>query len=344
MNQLDEAKIIAGWAESAHKLMSEHGVTLLPENYAVWFDYARGSNKKLKSEIDKLISENKPFTHELNKRLYHEHVVKDVDSKLVVEASARVQTIMANVLKAVESSNSDTATYNSELSAFTDELENSDQGEFKAMVSKIVEKTNELREKGEVLNKKLENSRMEVEMLKSNLEEVSHQVSLDGLTGIANRKGFDETLLSHIRDSKENGKNLCMLMIDVDNFKKFNDTYGHLLGDQVLRIVSQCLKEAVKGKDFVARFGGEEFAVLLPDTPLRGGEIVAELIRKTIASRELKRKDTGESYGSVTVSIGVSLLRPRYDKPEDLIDRADKALYLSKKNGRNRVTAETQPA
>ncbi len=344
MNLEDEAKIIGAWADNALKLMHEHKVTQLPENYAVWFEYIRGGNKKLKNEIDKLLSDKKPFTHELNRHLYHDHIIKDVDSKMVVEASARVQNIMATVLKAVQSSNQDTADYNSELSAFSSELESSGvigEGEFKAIIAKIVEKTNDLREKGEILNKKLETSRKEVELLKTNLEEVSLQVSLDGLTGIANRKSFDETLKTHIRDSKDNSKSLCMLMIDVDNFKKFNDNYGHLLGDQVLRIVAQCMKEAVKGKDFVARFGGEEFAVLLPETPLRGAEIVAELIRKTIAGRELKRKDTGESYGSVTVSIGVSLLRPRYDAPDDLIERADKALYLSKKNGRNRVTAES---
>ena len=341
MNIDQEANIISAWSDNALKLMQQQQVARLPENYAVWFEYIRGGNKKLKEAIDKLLADKKEFTHEVNLDLYNSHIVKDIDSKLVVEASARVQHIMANVLKAVESSNTDTANYNIELSTFSSELENTEEGEFKSIVSKIVDRTNELREKGESLNKKLETSRLEVEHLKTNLEEVSLQVSLDGLTGIANRKGFDETLKNQLRDSKENNKSLCLLMVDVDNFKKFNDTYGHLLGDQVLRIVAQALKETVKGKDFVARFGGEEFAVLLPDTPLRGAEIVSELIRKTIASRELKRKDTGESYGSVTVSVGVSLLRPRYDTPDDMIERADKALYLSKKNGRNRVTIES---
>ena len=337
-----EDKIIATWAESSLKLMDQHHITRLPENYAVWFEYVRGGNKKLKAEIDKLLAEHKPITHEINRQLYHNHIVKDLDSRIIVEASTRVQHIMANVLKTVEASNSSTSSYNSELANFSDQLEkdNLNEEDFRAAIGKIVERTKELQDKGEELKEKLNASRHEVELLRGNLEEVSMQVSLDGLTGIANRKGFDEMLITHLRDSKENGKSLCLLMIDVDHFKKFNDTYGHLMGDQVLRIVAQSMKEVIKGKDFIARFGGEEFAVLLPDTPLRGAEIVAESIRKAIASRELKRKDTGESYGTVTVSIGISVLKPRYDKSDDLIERADKALYLSKKNGRNRVTSD----
>lgn len=343
MTPEEEKRIIASWSENALRLMDHNNISHLPENYSVWFEYARGGNKKLKEAIDKTLKEGKGFTHEMNRQLYFSHIVKDLDSRTVVEASNRVQSIMANVLKVVESSSDSTTNYNSELEGFSRQLEDNgilSEGDLKGVISQIVERTKELREKGENLNKKLDESRKEVEMLKNNLEEVSVQVNLDSLTGIANRKAFDEAILSHMRDAKESGKSLCLLMIDVDHFRNFNNLHGHLLGDQVLRIVAQSMKDVIRGKDFVAKYGGEEFAVLLPDTPLRGAEIVAENIRKTIASKELKRKDTGESYGTVTVSAGVALLRPRYDKSEDLIARADKALYNSKKNGRNMVSTE----
>ena len=130
-------------------------------------------------------------------------------------------------------------------------------------------------------------------------------------------------------------------MLDVDHFKRFNDTYGHLLGDKVLKLIGRVLKASVKGKDLAARFGGEEFAILLPDTPLSGALSLAESIRKAIEKSKIKRMDTGEAIGNITISIGAA----RYHSGESinsLIDRSDAALYLSKKQGRNRVTSEEQ--
>ncbi|MEQ1790285.1 MAG: GGDEF domain-containing protein [Rickettsiales bacterium] len=129
-------------------------------------------------------------------------------------------------------------------------------------------------------------------------------------------------------------------MIDVDNFKMFNDKFGHLLGDEVLKIVARTLTDTLKGRDVVARFGGEEFVVFLPETPIEGAMRVAEMIRAGIAGKGLKRKDTGETFGSITVSLGVSRFRHDDDTLLTLIKRADEALYSSKNNGRNQVTKE----
>lgn len=338
MDAAEEKKLIASWGANAVKLMTQNNVSMLPENYFIWFEYVRGSNKKLKEAIDKNIAEKKTFTHDFSRNLYTNFILKDADSKLVMETGSKIQDIMAQVLKSIEASSGDTASYNKELDGFTKELNISANGDVKQVISNLVSKTLDLKKKGEKLQKSLDESKQEVQTLKVNLEEVSAQASMDGLTGISNRKTFDDRLKTMTEEAKREQRQLCLLMIDVDHFKKFNDTYGHLLGDQVLKIVALAIKEVVKGRDIVARYGGEEFAVILPDTPIKGGEIVGETIRKTISSKELKRKDTGESYGQITVSIGVTLFNPAYDKPEDMIARADKALYTSKKNGRNLVT------
>jgi diguanylate cyclase len=124
-----------------------------------------------------------------------------------------------------------------------------------------------------------------------------------------------------------------MLMFDIDHFKSFNDSYGHLTGDQVLRLVGMSLKQTIKGQDITARYGGEEFAVVLPNTALRQALTVADHIRRAVMAKELKKKSTGEILGRVTISVGVSTL----------IERADACLYAAKRNGRNRVVCEADP-
>ncbi len=132
-------------------------------------------------------------------------------------------------------------------------------------------------------------------------------------------------------------------MFDIDHFKSFNDSYGHLTGDQVLRLVGISLKHTIKGQDITARYGGEEFAVILPNTALRQALTVADHIRRAVMAKELKKKSTGEILGRVTISAGVSMLRPG-DDTDALIERADACLYIAKRSGRNQVICESDPA
>ena len=131
-------------------------------------------------------------------------------------------------------------------------------------------------------------------------------------------------------------------MTDIDHFKTFNDTWGHLTGDQVLRLVAMSMKQNVKGQDIAARYGGEEFAVILPNTVLRSGLTVADHIRRAVMSKELMKRSTGQNLGRVTISLGVATAR-KGDTAQSLIARADACLYAAKRNGRNRVICETDP-
>ena len=139
-----------------------------------------------------------------------------------------------------------------------------------------------------------------------------------------------------MQSAQEQNLSTCLLLADIDHFKKFNDTHGHLVGDKVLRFVASTMKHCIKGKDTAARFGGEEFAVILPNTDLAGAQSAAEQIRSEISSGTLINKSRGESYGSITISIGIAKLNMN-DHPNDLIQRADQSLYLAKSRGRNRV-------
>ena len=164
----------------------------------------------------------------------------------------------------------------------------------------------------------------------------------DPLTNIANRKAFDDAAKAAMDAVMSEGEPVTLLLCDIDHFKKFNDTWGHQTGDQVLRLVSSCLAENVKGRDTAARYGGEEFAVLLRGTPLDAAVRVADQIRRTVETKKLVKKSTGDVLGAITISIGVAQFTID-DTIEGVIRRADACLYGAKQNGRNLVIAQDDP-
>ena len=153
----------------------------------------------------------------------------------------------------------------------------------------------------------------EISNLQQSLEAIRAESLTDPLTGLGNRKYFDRSIETAVQTALGDGEPLSLLMFDIDHFKSFNDSYGHLTGDQVLRLVGMSLKQTIKGQDITARYGGEEFAVVLPNTALRQALTVADHIRRAVMSKELKKKSTGEILGRVTISVGVSMLKPGDD-------------------------------
>ncbi|MDH4607646.1 GGDEF domain-containing protein [Pseudomonas sp. BN102] len=167
--------------------------------------------------------------------------------------------------------------------------------------------------------------------------ELSRLANRDSLTGISNRRQFDQSLQVEFRRAASAGTALALVMIDVDFFKAFNDRYGHQAGDVCLKAVGEVLRRfKVRASDTVARYGGEEFAVLLPHTDLAGARLVAERIRQAVYEQGLAH--AGNPVGVVTVSVGVHSLVPQdIDHPDHLVELADAALYRAKSDGRNRV-------
>jgi diguanylate cyclase (GGDEF)-like protein len=161
----------------------------------------------------------------------------------------------------------------------------------------------------------------------------------DPLMGIYNRRHLDKCLCQEAVKARRYGLELSVLMMDVDHFKKFNDSYGHQLGDEVLRSLAKLIQGSVRDFDYVFRYGGEEFVVLLPYTESEGALILAERLRSWIEGRTLVAADSKGKYPDVmlTVSIGVSTFCPESDDETKMVARADKALYAAKEQGRNRV-------
>ena len=185
-------------------------------------------------------------------------------------------------------------------------------------------------------------SMTEIDGLRRDLQVAWSEARTDGLTGIANRKHFDQALRLAAAQALELGIAACLLLADIDHFKRFNDVYGHALGDQVLRLVASLLRHNVKGQDLVARYGGEEFAVILPATRLADATTLADRLRELVATRRVQLKDRGQSLGRVTLSIGVAEFH-QGERCADWIARADGALYEAKRSGRNQVVAAPGP-
>ena len=250
-----------------------------------------------------------------------------------------IDDVMALITEALGMSES----YDAKLTGANEKLRTAKSSEqIKAVVDGLLKSTHEMRETNKALENRLVLSKTEISNLQHSLEAIRAESLTDPLTGLGNRKYFDRSIDMAVRSALASGEPLSLLMFDIDHFKSFNDSYGHLTGDQVLRVVAMSLKQTIKGQDITARYGGEEFAVVLPNTGLRQALTVADHIRRAVMAKELKKKSTGEILGRVTISVGVSMLKPD-DDTDSLIERADACLYAAKRNGRNRAICEVDP-
>jgi diguanylate cyclase (GGDEF)-like protein len=174
-----------------------------------------------------------------------------------------------------------------------------------------------------------------LQQLRAHVEELTQLVSLDSLTGLFNRRHFTDTLPAVLERTRRSLRPACLILVDIDHFKNINDTWGHSVGDLALKHAARILQQQVRIVDTVCRYGGEEFAIILPDTELRQASNVAERIRSNIAETPLI-VDTGDL--SFTASLGIEVYQPNIStSAEALIDAADKFLYQAKHAGRNRV-------
>jgi len=230
--------------------------------------------------------------------------------------------------------------YSDKMEEYSNKLHDAnDLTQMRNFIEDIIKDTNNMAESSRQLNQELEEATSQIQTLSKQLEETEREVLLDALTGLNNRKAFDRKINDLCEKFDKNEEFFSVVMLDIDYFKKFNDQYGHQVGDEVLRIVGSHLKKNLKGKDFPSRYGGEEFIVLLPDTKLDKAYIVAEQIRENISKKRLQIKKTGQALGNITVSAGVSEIREG-DTAISVVERADSALYLAKDSGRNNVKSE----
>lgn len=332
----------AEFAQRAVEKMAELNIAANPMNFTIWYNYFSDSVSGLKQSLDTAISSGAEFDVPRNEQIFAEYFSGGEDSQQIAQTSLEIEAKIDQAMSYVGEASADNEGFGEKLAGYSDALANgSSKEEMASVVRAVLLETQNVIAKSKQLEKKLQDSSEEISGLRNNLQEVRIEALTDGLTGIANRKCFDQRLREEAERSQGEGTTLCLLLADIDHFKAFNDTYGHRIGDSVLKVVARNLKDAVKGADLPARYGGEEFAIIFPETELENAVIVANQIREKLAKKELKNSKSGESYGCVTLSIGVA--RYRTGEPlSDLIQRADEGLYQGKETGRNRVVSETE--
>jgi diguanylate cyclase len=314
-----------------------------PRHYEVWYTYATGYRPALNHDINELLSGSGALSISELDRIYETHISPLRLSTRIDNVGVKVRDEIEQVMAMIDAAVGSTSSYSESLAGASKQLHAAkDRENLRAIVESLVRSTKEMEHTNVTLEQRLQASKREINQLQENLETMRSESLTDPLTTLFNRKYFDETLDKEIADAGAKGGPLSLMLTDIDHFKKFNDTFGHLTGDQVLRLVALSVKQNVKGQDTAARYGGEEFAIVLPNTALRQAVTVADHIRRAIMAKELMKRSTGEQLGRVTISVGVACFRSD-DTPSSLIARADACLYTAKRHGRNRVVCETDP-
>ncbi|HWZ07236.1 MAG TPA: GGDEF domain-containing protein [Bradyrhizobium sp.] len=315
----------------------------VPRNYEIWYVYATGYNSPLNKIINETLARNGHLTEADLEQIYETYLSHLKTTDRIDKVGARVIGEIDDVMRLIDDALEMSTSYDASLSGAGEKLTSAQsREEIRSVVDTLTKSTHEMRDTNKALEERLALSRTEISNLQQSLEAIRAESLTDPLTGLGNRKYFDRSIETLVQSAMASGEPLSLLMFDIDHFKSFNDSYGHLTGDQVLRLVGMSLKQTIKGQDITARYGGEEFAVVLPNTALRQALTVADHIRRAVMSKELKKKSTGEILGRVTISVGVSMLKPG-DDTDSLIERADACLYAAKRAGRNRVICEADP-
>lgn len=314
-----------------------------PRNYEIWYAYATGYSPSLNQKINETLAASGALTDADLENIYGTYLSPTRLTERIDKVGSQVMGEIEQVMAMIDAAAGTASTYSESLADASQKLGASkDREGLRAIVEGLVHAAKDMEQSNQQLEERLSASKQEISELQTNLEAVRNESLIDPLTQLHNRKHFDDVLAQAIEEAHVKDEPLSLMMTDIDHFKAFNDNFGHLTGDQVLRLVALSVKQNVKGQDTAARYGGEEFAVVLPNTVLRSAITVGDHIRRAVMTKELMKRSTGEHLGRVTISIGVATLH-KGDTVASLIERTDACLYAAKRHGRNRVMCETDP-
>lgn len=311
-------------ARATLQAMERSGVPPTPRNYAAWYASIAGANGGGSADTDARPGDR----------------TDDVARRRILDAGGHLQALITQAQRYVGDHADGVGAFGQALDGFSTAMgQLLPGGEMPRVIADLVRETQAMAERNGVLEGRLNNIAGEVDGLRKNLELVQREAITDPLTGIPNRKYFDIRLSEAGGEADRDGVPVSLIICDIDHFKRFNDNFGHQIGDQVLRLVARTLADSTKGRDAPARIGGEEFGIILPRTNLKQGIAVANDIRNAVQRRRIVAKESGALYGNLSLSFGIAERRPR-EPAEHVFRRADAALYHAKRAGRDRISTE----
>ncbi len=319
--------------------IGQHDVSPDPITYAVFYEHLSGRNDRLSAALEPLLAAQARLTDAQLRALHAAHIAASGG-----DDAERIRGDMQRVMDRIADSAARTGEAAGAFGAGLDGLQNALQAEDAAalavQVAQARQKTQVMQASVDALQEQVSSSHAEIERLRSDLERMREQAVRCALTGVLNRRGFDDQLQKMLATPPADGAEHCVVLIDIDHFKRVNDTYGHPVGDKVIAGLGEVLRMLPPEPGMsLARYGGEEFAILLPSSSRRRAVRVAEWVRSRVGRIGLRSKQTQEVRLNITVSAGVAAWKPG-DEARALLVAADGALYRAKAAGRDRVVVD----
>ncbi len=319
-------------------LMIKNQVPTTPENYALWYTYVAETQPELNEELDQIIEQFGLCLPSHSEGLYKTYIASQTEAD-VQELRNNLEILINEIFTSMRDTLADTSSFQKNIEKSLVNLEKIDKegltfDELLSVVRNFVVQSKEIKSSAQFFNNQLNTASEEISNLKKELEKVQKDALYDSLSSLLNRGAFDRDIASFC--NSEQSYPLCLILVDIDKFKGLNDDYGHVFGDMVIKAIARRLQLHCRDGIAAYRYGGEEFALLVPNKPLRIARQFAESVRRSIEKISIKDKRTGEQVENISASFGVAEFE-QGESPITLIDNADQQLYKAKSLGRNRV-------
>jgi len=318
--------------------MGRHEAAFNPVTFTLWYEYAAGINPGLHAAIEQLIAAKAPLGDATVAKLYDQHIVPN-DAAAVQHVGGELQKVMSAIASSASQTGERAGLFGAQLDDLSLALRSNDVATLSPQLDEALAGTAEMKVSADALQQQVVAGQSEIARLRTDLDRARGEALLDPLTRILNRKGFDQRIAALLREPAVGDRAHCLVMLDIDHFKKVNDAHGHVMGDRVIQGIGEILRHCVTNPQHAAaRYGGEEFAIVLPHSSVAEAQELAEQVRLRAKAMKIRNRNTQEVLFTVTISGGVAALRDG-DDAHALVGRADGALYVSKNGGRDRVSA-----